>query len=210
MPAKRRIQFHGPEHALERLVFFSDAVFAIAITLLIIEVHVPHVEGPLTDRAFLVALAGLIPNFVSFFISFYVIGAFWAGHHRAFNCAQHWDSRLLLANLMLLFTVAAMPFFTAFSSEYYGHRVPVALYCGWLAFAALCNIRLQRIATSPPVVGADVAPAIVTNLRQRGAATLLGACTALLFALVYPPLGQPMLVTIFLWRLLIQRLRPAA
>lgn len=209
MAGKRQIGFHGPEHALERLVFFSDAVFAIAITLLIIEVHVPHVAAPRDDHAFLVALAGLIPNFISFFISFYVIGAFWAGHHRAFNCARQWDSRILFANLMLLFTMAAMPFFTAFASEYYGHRVPAALYCGWLAIAALCNIRLQRIVTGPPVVSADVDPAIVTSLRQRGLATLLGATTGLVFALVYPPLAQPMLVTIFFWRLLIQRQRPS-
>ncbi|WP_404337040.1 TMEM175 family protein [Sphingomonas sp. MMS12-HWE2-04] len=208
MAGKRQIQFHGPEHALERLVFFSDAVFAIAITLLIIEVHVPHVSGPLTDHAFLQALADLTPHFISFLISFYVIGAFWAGHHRAFNCARHWDPRLLFANLMMLFTIAALPFFTAFSSEYYGHRVPVALYCGWLAFAALCNIRVQRLVTAPPVVGEDVAPAIRHNIRQRGIGTFLGASTGFVVALFWPAFAQPALITIFFWRLLLVRLRP--
>lgn len=201
-------ELHGPGHALERLIFFSDAVFAIAITLLIIEIHVPEVHGRGTDHDFLVALAQLSPHFVSFLISFFVIGSFWAGHHRAFDCARHWDSRIVFPNLVLLCTIAAMPFFTALSSEYYGHRVPVAFYCGWMALAALANIRLQRIVTSAPVVGEHVPPEQRLALRQRGYSVLLGAVTSLIVSLIVPWLGQPALATIFLWRLLLQRRKP--
>jgi len=203
----REPELHGPAHAIERLIFFSDAVFAIAITLLIIEIHVPEVHGAGSDRDFLLALARLIPNFVSFFVSFFVIGSFWAGHHRVFDCARHWDSRIVLPNLVLLCTIAAMPFFTALSSEYYGHRVPVAFYCGWLALAALANIWLQRIVTSAPVVGERITAEQVAMLRLRGYATLLGASTSLIVSLFVPFLGQPALVTIFFWRILLQRAR---
>jgi uncharacterized membrane protein len=202
----REPELHGPGHALERLIFFSDAVFAIAITLLIIEIHVPEVHGPAGDREFLIALAQLIPNFISFFVSFFVIGSFWAGHHRVFDCARHWDPRIVLPNLMLLCTIAAMPFFTALSSEYYGHRVPVAFYSGWMALAAIAAIWLQRIVTSPPVVGEQVPPEQRSTLRLRGYATLLGATTSLVIGLFVPILAQPALLTIFLWRLLLQRL----
>nr|WP_315380905.1 TMEM175 family protein [uncultured Sphingomonas sp.] len=199
---------HGPGHAIERLIFFSDAVFAIAITLLIIEIHVPEVHPPLTDAAFLRALAPLGVEFLSFFVSFFVIGAFWAGHHRAFDCARHWSPRLILPNLFMLSTVAAMPFFTAFSSEYYGHRVPSALYAFWMMLIAVANIWVQRLATSSPVVGERVAKAHCRVIRQRGIATLLGTMSAFAMALIFPFASQMTLATIPLWRLLLQRLSP--
>jgi uncharacterized membrane protein len=197
---------HGPGHALERLIFFSDAVFAIAITLLIIEIHVPEVHQPASDLAYISALAKLAPSFASFFISFFVIGAFWAGHHRAFDCARHWSPRLIMPNLFMLSAIAAMPFFTAFSSEYYGQRVPVALYTGWMTVIALLNIWVQRIATAPPVVGERVSREHCGMIRQRGLAVLLGAGTAFVVSLIQPYAGQMALATIPLWRMLLVRI----
>ena len=120
-----------PDHQLDRLVFFSDAVFAIAITLLIIEIHPPEVAS-YSDMQFVGALAQLIPKFIGFTVSFFVIAAFWGGHHRAFALAAGWDARVMFPNTLMLFTIAAMPFFTAFSNAYSLHRVPVAAYCIWL------------------------------------------------------------------------------
>jgi hypothetical protein len=75
--ASLRGEVHGheysPVHPLERLIFFSDAVFAIAITLLIIEVHPPRLGFHASDRDHLVSLINLIPSFVAFFISFFVM-----------------------------------------------------------------------------------------------------------------------------------------
>ena len=207
MAQRNDSEAQGPGHALERMIFFSDAVFAIAITLLVIEIHVPEIHGN-TDHDYLVALAQLSPKFLGFFVSFFVIGQFWAGHHRAFDCARHWDGRLVFPNLMMLSAIAAMPFFTAFVSEYPWGRVPVALYCGWMLVTALLNIRLQRIATSAPVVGASVTPAQRRNVRLRGLSVALGAATALGLALVNPYFGQPGLVSIPFWRLLLNRLIP--
>lgn len=198
---------HGPEHRLERLIFFSDAVFAIAITLLVIELRPPHVEHIRSDIAFINATLMLIPNFVGFTISFFVIGAFWMGHHRAFACSAHWSDRLMPANIQLLFAIAAMPFFTAYVSEYSNSRVPVVLYCSWLLITALLNIRVGRLATSPPVVDSRASPETLRMVRLRGRATALGAATAIVVALVspYPVIAQASLSTIPLWRLALSR-----
>ncbi|MBX9795317.1 TMEM175 family protein [Sphingomonas sp.] len=198
----------GPEHRLERLIFFSDAVFAIAITLLVIELHVPHVEPGAGDAAFINALLRMIPNFLGFIVSFFVIGAFWAGHHRAFSCAAHWSDGLLGPNIVMLFTIAAMPFFTAYASAYNDVRVPTVAYCGWLLLTALCNLRLQRLATAPPVVDATMPAARLTAVRQRGLSTVLGAATGLIVALFanHPLLGQVALLTIPMWRLVLGRI----
>ncbi|MCW3848638.1 TMEM175 family protein [Sphingomonas sp. LB-2] len=199
----------GPGHALERLIFFSDAVFAIAITLLVIEIHVPELhDGHFSDLDFIAELAQLTPNFIGFFTSFFVIGAFWAGHHRAFDCARHWNPRLIWPNLMMLSAIAAMPFFTAFSSKYYGHRVPVALYCSWLLLTALLNIRVVALVTAPAIAGEEMTPARRWAIRQRGIGVALGAATAVVVSLFAPPFGQPAIMSIPFWMLLLRRIGP--
>ena len=192
---------HGPEHGLERLIFFSDAVFAIVITLLVIDIHAPHLPFRSPDRDYWIALVNLAPEFLGFFISFFVIGFFWAGHHRTFSLAAHYSPRLLFPNLMLLAAVAAMPFFTAFASANPMMRVPIFCYCAWLVVAALLNRRLQTLVTSPPVVAEDVAAEAILITRDRGTAVILGAATGMVTSLFVPVLGQVMLCTIPLWRL---------
>jgi len=198
---------HGPEHGLERLIFFSDAVFAIVITLLVIDIHAPHLRFGSPDRDYWIALADLAPEFIGFFISFFVIGFFWAGHHRTLSLAAHYSPRLLFPNLMLLAAIAAMPFFTAFASANPRTRVPVICYCAWLVVAGALNRRLQTIVTSPPVVDEHVAAEMILTTRDRGTSVILGAATGVVAGLFAPVLGQVMLCTIPLWRLAL-RYRP--
>lgn len=194
---------HRPDHGLQRLIFFSDGVIAIAITLLVIELHPPHLPWNAPDSAFVQPLLDLIPSFIGFFVSFFVIGAFWAGHHRAFECAEHWDDRITLPNLLFLSSIAAMPFFTGFASDNPGARIPVALYCAWLLVMALLNVLVQRMVTSPPIVDEDVAADRINLVRRRGVAVALGAATALVVGLIAPFAGQISLVSIPLWRRLL-------
>jgi uncharacterized membrane protein len=195
----------APDHQVERLVFFSDAVFAIAITLLVIEVHAPIVRAGSPMIAYWEALAHLIPNLVGFFVSFFVIGAFWAGHHRAFACAQAWSPRIVGVNLMMLCMIAAMPFFTAFMSDNPGAVVPTALYCFWLLLTAIANIRLQNVVLAPPVVREGIDPEHVATIKRRGLAVALGSMTAIGVSIVAPLFGQVALISIFLWRLVLDR-----
>jgi uncharacterized membrane protein len=198
---------HGPEHGLERLIFFSDAVFAIVITLLVIDIHAPHLRFGSPDRDYWIALVNLTPEFLGFFISFFVIGFFWAGHHRALSLASHYSPRLLQPNLMLLASVAAMPFFTAFASANPMMRVPIFCYCAWLTVAAILNRYLQSMVTRPPIVDDHVPAETIQLTRDRGTSVILGGLTAAAMSLFVPVLGQISLMTIPLWRLLLRKMR---
>jgi TMEM175 potassium channel family protein len=197
---------HSPAHPLERLIFFSDAVFAIAITLLIIEVHPPRLGFGAGDREHLIALANLTPSFVAFFISFFVIGAFWMGHHRAFSLSRHWSPTLLFPNILMLAAIVFMPFATAYMGTNMGERVPTVLYDVVLFVTGLLNIRLVRLATSAPVVDEHADPLVIARTRARGWGVTLGAALALLLAFVFPRISQFGLLTIPLWlRLSVRR-----
>ena len=139
---------------LERIVFFSDAVFAIAITLLIIEVKVPHLEHAATSREFLNDLLKLTPNFIGYFFSFFVIGAYWVGHHRIYGMIVDWDYGLVWRNIYFLSAIAFMPFTTAFFSEYAGELVPIALYSIlslWRVFLKYFNLDMptEKVLSMP-------------------------------------------------------------
>ena len=100
-----------------RLETFSDGVFAIAITLLILDVRVPHVEHDLGR-----ALLALWPNYVGYVVSFLTIGVLWINHHRMFRLIRRTDHVFLVLNTLFLMVVAFVPFPTAVVAEYI--RVP--------------------------------------------------------------------------------------
>src|SRR5204863_8779769 len=113
---------------LERMILFSDAVFAIAITLLVIEIKIPDKEwmrehGGISDGAILNALKYMVPKFLGFLISSMLIGLYWTIHHRMFGFVTSYDRKLLFLNLLFLFFVALMPFSTGFYSEYAGSEL---------------------------------------------------------------------------------------
>src|SRR5258706_5598424 len=103
----------------ERLVFFSDAVIAIAITLLVLDIRVPRVEELLTEQTSLVrALLNQWPSYVSYVISFVIIEETWANHHMMFAYIKRTDYGLLLFSILLLLCIAFIPFSTALLAEY--------------------------------------------------------------------------------------------
>ena len=134
------------EHVkLERLTFFSDAVFAIAMTLLVIEVRLPELHAA-TNRALAQALLDLLPNYIGFIISFLVIGRFWTGHHRLMGMIDTADPALVRANLLLLMAIAFMPFPTAVLSDYSLLRVAIGFYTAYLLLVGLANVRVIKVA----------------------------------------------------------------
>jgi uncharacterized membrane protein len=102
---------------LERLIFFSDAVFAIAITLLALDIRLPAGIGELSNAQLLHQLLGAWHKYLAFAISFLAIGSFWAAHHRKFRFIKRYDRGLLILNLLFLMVIAFVPFPTSVLSE---------------------------------------------------------------------------------------------
>lgn len=123
---------------LERLLFFSDAVFAIAITLLALEIRLPASEEHLTNWQLLKSILSIWPKYQSYALSFLVIGLFWMGHHRKFRFILRYDSRLLQLNILLLLGIAFIPFPSAILSEY-SNRTATVFYSLSITIIGLLN-----------------------------------------------------------------------
>jgi uncharacterized membrane protein len=130
---------------LERLILFSDAVFAIAITLLVLEIRIPKSDWskPIGVRQLDGYLIEIIPNILGFAVSFFFIGFYWTIHHRIFGYVINFDARLIWLNLLMLFFIALLPFTTTLTSEY-GYLNKTFIYY-WLnvGFIGLVSFFIQ-------------------------------------------------------------------
>jgi uncharacterized membrane protein len=152
---------------LDRLVFFSDAVFAIAITLLIIDVHPPAGMRGQGDAAWLAALAGILPSLGSFMLSFLVVGAIWSSHHTALSMLVRFHPRLVWPNLLMLMAVAVLPFPTALLSTGSVAHVPFIVYGGTLLAVGLLKAWLFSTALRPDLTDPAIPPARIALERRR-------------------------------------------
>jgi len=124
---------------LHRLVFFSDAVFAIVLTLLVLELRPPQLHSA---DGLIGALGVMIPHFIAFFFSFGVISIFWAAHMSIFRPMKVFDWPVLWLNLLFLFSIALMPFASAILGEYGTHGEGWRIYSVVLIFAAVAQCLL--------------------------------------------------------------------
>lgn len=170
-----------------RVEAFSDGVFAIAITLLVLEIKIPYTAPtPLSLQ-----LLRQWPSYVSFVISFAFIGIMWMNHHRLFTHIQRCDDGLLVLNLLLLLGVTAVPFPTAVLAAHLrqpGQRTAVLLYNATYVFIAICFNVLWRYASSEKrrLLAADVdRPTVHHITRQYAFGPLFYlACVALTYVSV--------------------------
>ncbi len=179
---------------LERLVFFTDAVFAIAITLLAIEIRIP--EGT-PDADLQAALAALIRPFAAFVLSFAVIGVYWLAHHRMFRYIVRWSPGLLAWNLVLLFFVVLQPVVTAILGRYGNLALPVILYAATLAGTGLGSTGLWLFAGRAGLVSQSVSPAQSQFLAARAAVVPAVFLASIPIAILDPQLA------IFSWAVIV-------
>ena len=158
--------------ALDRVVFLSDGVFAISMTLLVLDLRLP----PLSDQssaALREALASNIPHFISFVISFEVIGFFWLAHLRMFSLISRYTRGLALLNLMFLMSIAVMPFSTTLVGEYGSLTLAGVLYSLSLVFTSItANLMWLYAARHRRLLEAHVSSEDIAVVAARGVVTL--------------------------------------
>jgi uncharacterized membrane protein len=192
--------------SLDRLVFFSDAVFAIAITLLVLEIAIPHLGNGQPAIAYWRALLGLVPSLFAFVLSFLVIGRFWMGHHERFAALDQFDPRLLWPNMLYLMAIAFMPFATAFLGANLGHFVPALVYNSTMVLLGMLAVWVAR--TVSVVSGKP-------DANGYGLDIILAALTCVVLTFIFAPASQCGMMTVPLWgsverRLAVRKARLAA
>ncbi len=157
-----------------RLEAFSDGVIAIIITIMVLELKVPHGSD-------LAALRPLIPVFLSYILSFIFIGIYWNNHHHLLQAIRQVNGRILWANLHLLFWLSLIPFVTAWMGENHLAALPVALYGTVLLFAGIAYFILTRTLISHHGKDSTLAIAVGEDFKGKISVVFYALAIALAF-----------------------------
>jgi uncharacterized membrane protein len=144
----------------ERLVAFSDGVFAVIITIMVLDLKVPH--G--TDLG---ALRSTLPVFLVYVLSFVNVGIYWNNHHHLLYACERIDGRVMWSNLHLLFWLSLIPFTTAWMGENHFAPIPTAVYGAVLILAAVAYWILVTALVAANGAGSMLARAIGSDLKGR-------------------------------------------
>jgi uncharacterized membrane protein len=143
-----------------RVEAFSDGVIAIIITIMVLELKVPH------DTS-LAALRPVAPVFLSYVLSFVILGIYWSNHHHLFQVVENISGRVLWANLHLLFWLSLIPFVTGWAGENHFASLPTATYGIVLVFAAIAYFILTRSLLSIHAPDSDLATAFGADFKGK-------------------------------------------
>jgi uncharacterized membrane protein len=155
-----------------RLEAFSDGVLAIIITIMVLELKVPHGAG-------FEALSPLVPSFLSYVLSFIYVGIYWNNHHHMLHAAKHVSGRVLWANLCLLFWLSLLPFATGWMGENHFAALPSAAYGFVLLMSAASYFVLQQSIIAADGAGSMLKQAIGSDWKGKASPILyVGAMVA--------------------------------
>jgi uncharacterized membrane protein len=170
-----------------RMEAFSDGVIAIIITIMVLELRVPI-------GASLSALRPLTPVFLSYILSFVLVGIYWSNHHHLFQVVERVSGGVLWANLHLLFWLSLIPFATAWMGENHFAAVPVAAYGVVLVFAAIAYFILTRTLLRIHTPDSTLATALGRDFK--GKVSILIYLAAISLAFVRSWLGAALYVLV--------------
>ena len=174
-----------------RLEAFSDGVIAIIITIMVLELKVPHGVD-------LAALQPLLPVFLSYVLSFIYVGIYWNNHHHLLHATKQIDGRILWANLHLLFWLSLFPFATGWVGENHLAPIPTAAYGLVLLMAAIAYYLLERLIIARQ--GRDSVLAVALGPGWKAVLSMMHYLLAMLLAFKSPWLASGLYVLVaVLW-----------
>jgi uncharacterized membrane protein len=175
-----------------RLEAFSDGVIAIIITIMVLELKVPHEPS-------LEALAKLLPVFMSYLLSFIFVGIYWGNHHHLLHTVHHITGKIIWANMGLLFCLSLIPFTTAWMGENHFSNIPVATYAVNLLFCAIAFYILQKTIMAHYTQSSKLIEALKKQ-EIKGIISLLMYITSIPCALYYPAISALLIIaTAIMW-----------
>lgn len=149
-------------HNNERMTFFSDGVFAITITLLVLEIKVPEVAAAELPKE----LLHLGPKILSHIISFIVLGIYWIAHHNIFMHIKRHDHVMLWLNTLFLMCIASLPFPTGLLGQYPDQQIAVVSYAGTLVITGIVLDLMWWYATTHRLLDEDTDPAFIAFVHR--------------------------------------------
>ncbi len=157
-----------------RLEAFSDGVIAILITILVLELKIPHGEN-------WEALEPVVPVFITYVMSFVFIGIYWNNHHHMLHLVTHVDGKILWANLHLMFWLSMVPFVTGWMGENHFAPAPTAAYGAVLLLSGVAFLILSRAVIAQQGPGSKLAAALGRDRKGTASAVLYAAAIPLAF-----------------------------
>jgi uncharacterized membrane protein len=153
--------------SLERIAALSDGLFAIAMTLIVLEIHVPAHDALHTDAEFLQGLLRLAPQFLMYLMSFLTLGIFWTGQQTQLNYFSRADRDLTWIHFLFLATVSVLPFSTTLLAEFITFRSALLIYWGNVLFLGLALYGSWAYATRAGLIREDAPPGLSAAVRRR-------------------------------------------
>lgn len=157
----------GGEVSTSRLETLTDGVFAIAMTILVLDIHVPELLSGSTSGDLFLSLAQLWPRLASFIISFIVLAMFWVAHHSEFRYIKKLDHKLIWLNMFYLLFVSLLPFTAALLGRYPGNEAAVIVYGAHLIIMILIHYFMWNHASRHTSLVADNLDPRINKLADR-------------------------------------------
>ena len=171
-----------------RIVGLVDGIFAVAMTLLVLELHVPELGREVTEAGLWDALVHLGPKLGMFASGFVVLGTLWIGHHFQFHYIRRSSRALLWINLVFLLVISSLPFGVALIGTYGAMRVACVFYGTTLVLAMTCLLIQWRYAAGPTrrLVDDDIPADVLAGLRNRVVMGMVAYGLGVLLAFISP------------------------